>query len=73
MGRDGAEGLLALRRSGALTLAQDQASSVVFGMPRAALELGAVDENLGLETIADHIVRFVQDVAKATKAEQIRP
>lgn len=68
MGRDGAEGLLALRRSGALTLAQDQASSVVYGMPRAALEVGAVDENLSLEAIADHLVRFVQEIAKSTKA-----
>ena len=73
MGRDGAEGLLTLRRSGALTLAQDQASSVVFGMPRAALELGAVDENLSLQSIADHVVRFVQDIAKASKAVQPRP
>jgi two-component system response regulator WspF len=73
MGRDGAEGLLELRRSGALTLAQDQSSSVVFGMPRAALELGAVDENFSLEAIAGYIVRFVQDVAKAAKAAQIRP
>ncbi len=42
-GPDGAEGLLALRRAGALCLAQDEASSAVFGMPRAALELGAAE------------------------------
>jgi two-component system chemotaxis response regulator CheB len=42
MGADGADGLLAMRRSGALTLGQDEASSLVYGMPRVAFELGAV-------------------------------
>jgi two-component system, chemotaxis family, protein-glutamate methylesterase/glutaminase len=52
MGRDGAAGLLALRRAGAFTIAQDEASSVVFGMPREAIEMGAVDRVLALDQIA---------------------
>lgn len=44
MGKDGAEGLLRMRRAGAHTLAQDEASCVVFGMPREAIALGAVDD-----------------------------
>jgi two-component system chemotaxis response regulator CheB len=42
MGADGARGLAALRRAGALTIAQDEASSVVYGMPKEAVKLGAV-------------------------------
>jgi two-component system chemotaxis response regulator CheB len=52
MGRDGAAGLLALRRAGALTIAQDEASCVIFGMPREAIEMGAVDRILSLDQIA---------------------
>jgi two-component system chemotaxis response regulator CheB len=52
MGRDGAAGLLALRHAGALTIAQDEASSVVFGMPGEAVEMGAVDRVLPLDQIA---------------------
>jgi chemotaxis response regulator CheB len=48
MDDDGAAGLLALRRQGAVTIAQDEATSVVFGMPRAARRLGAAGEVLGL-------------------------
>jgi two-component system chemotaxis response regulator CheB len=56
MGRDGAQGLLELRRAGARTLAQDQASSVVFGMPRAAAELGAAEQILPLDQIAARLL-----------------
>lgn len=51
MGRDGARGLEALRRAGHLTIAQDRASSAVYGMPKAAAELGAAAEVLSLEQI----------------------
>lgn len=52
MGKDGAVGMLEMKRAGAINLAQDEASCVVFGMPRAAIELGAVDEVLPLDRIA---------------------
>lgn len=52
MGRDGASGLLAMRRAGARTIGQDEASSVVYGMPRAAFELGAVEQQASLHAIA---------------------
>jgi len=52
MGRDGAAGLLEMRNAGAGTLGQDEASCVVYGMPRAAFELGAVERQLPLEKIA---------------------
>ncbi len=51
MGQDGAQGLLAIRKAGGATLAQDKESSVVFGMPRAALELGAAEQALPLSAI----------------------
>jgi two-component system chemotaxis response regulator CheB len=53
MGDDGSRGLLAMRRAGARTLAQDEASSVVFGMPRTAIELGAAERVLPLSRLAD--------------------
>lgn len=52
MGRDGARGLLAIRAAGGTTVAQDEATSTVFGMPREAIALGAADRVLALEEIA---------------------
>jgi two-component system chemotaxis response regulator CheB len=52
MGSDGAQGLLKMKRAGARTLAQDEASCVVFGMPREAIRLGAVDRITPLDRVA---------------------
>ena len=51
MGKDGARGLLAIRQAGGYTLAQDEATCVVYGMPREAVELGAAEDVLPLERI----------------------
>jgi len=51
MGRDGAVGLLEVRRAGGLTIAQDEATSVVYGMPREAVRLGAAGQVLPLDRI----------------------
>lgn len=53
MGRDGAEGLLAIKHAGGTTIAQDRDSSVVYGMPRAAIELGAADRVVALDALAE--------------------
>jgi two-component system chemotaxis response regulator CheB len=58
MGKDGAAGLLRLRRAGAATFAQDEESSVVYGMPREAWEQGGAEVQLPLDKIAAHIVRL---------------
>lgn len=59
MGRDGANGMKALRESGALTIVQDEGSSVVFGMPKAAISLGAAVKILPLRQIATALIDFV--------------
>jgi len=59
MGRDGAAGLLAMRQSGAHTIAQDESTSVVYGMPKAAADLDAATEILPLSAIASRICDFV--------------
>jgi two-component system chemotaxis response regulator CheB len=56
MGKDGAEGLLELRTVGAITLGQDEASSLIYGMPRAAFERGAVMRQHPLTHMADAIL-----------------
>lgn len=59
MGTDGARGLRDLRASGAATIAQDEASCVVFGMPKAALDLDAVDSMVSLDRIPEAILQHL--------------
>jgi len=56
MGRDGAQGMLQMRRAGARTLAQDEASCVVFGMPRAAMDCGAAERLVALSDMNSAII-----------------
>lgn len=58
MGDDGARGMKQLHDGGARTIAQDEASCVVFGMPKEAIKLGAVDHVLPLDRVADAILQF---------------
>jgi two-component system chemotaxis response regulator CheB len=67
MGRDGAAGLLALRHAGALTIAQDEASSVVFGMPREAIQMGAAARVLALGQIAPALAELAHEAEVGRK------
>lgn len=60
MGKDGARAMVALREAGAYNIAQDQATSVVFGMPREAIALGAIHEVTALSNIAQRVVAAVE-------------
>jgi len=57
MGKDGALGLLAMKQAGAITYAQDEATCVVFGMPREALHIGAADEAVPLPNISERLLK----------------
>jgi two-component system chemotaxis response regulator CheB len=61
MGDDGAEGLLAMRQAGARTLVQDEATCVVFGMPRVAWQRGAAERQVALPNIAGAILDWIQE------------
>ncbi|MBK8323301.1 MAG: chemotaxis response regulator protein-glutamate methylesterase [Betaproteobacteria bacterium] len=61
MGRDGADAMLEMKRAGAFNLAQDEASCVVFGMPREAIAVGATDEVLPLEAIAGRLMGWLAE------------
>jgi two-component system, chemotaxis family, protein-glutamate methylesterase/glutaminase len=60
MGRDGAQGLLDMRKAGAATIGQDESSCVVYGMPRAAFEIGAVEKQLPLHRIGQHVLEICE-------------
>lgn len=58
MGRDGAAGLMSMKKAGARTLGQDESSCVVYGMPRVAFEIGAVDKQVGLSRMGPAILNL---------------
>jgi two-component system, chemotaxis family, protein-glutamate methylesterase/glutaminase len=60
MGRDGADGLAEMKGAGNVTFAQDQASSVVFGMPKAAIDMGCVDFVGPVDALADRVVQSLR-------------
>jgi two-component system chemotaxis response regulator CheB len=75
MGADGAQGLLAMRRAGARTLAQDEATSTVFGMPAEAIRCGAAERVVPLGTVAQTLFDFVSEMNQsklATHKENMR-
>jgi two-component system chemotaxis response regulator CheB len=71
MGADGAKGLLAMHEKGAYTLAQDEQTCVVFGMPKEAIRLGAVDRVAPIERIPDAIIIFLQTKEKGTERKAL--
>jgi two-component system chemotaxis response regulator CheB len=62
MGQDGARGLKAMHQAGAYTIAQDEASSLIFSMPKAAIELNAVEEVLALNQIAPRLRSLTEKI-----------
>lgn len=70
MGSDGADGLLAMRNAGAFTIAQDEATSVVYGMPRAAARLNAATEILPLSAIARRVVDLLSPPTRVALISQ---
>lgn len=68
MGNDGAQGLLSMRNAGAVTIAQDEATCVVYGMPKEAAKLGGVQIVSPLEGVAGHIVAFASGTLRAKAA-----
>ena len=76
MGGDGARGLLAMKQAGAATIAQDEATSVVWGMPKVAIDLGAAERVVPLPAVASEVVRIVSQSAVAPAAParpEVRP
>ena len=66
MGKDGAQGMLAMRRAGAWTIGQDQDSCVVYGMPREAAQIGACCEVAPLTQVAERILAALHNGRKLT-------
>jgi len=72
LGSDGSEGLLALRQAGGRTLAQDEASSLIFGMPQAAWKAGAAEKLVAIGEMAEAITAIV-GTEGASSPSGVRP
>lgn len=59
MGYDGAKGLLSMKRRGAYTIGQDEISSIDYGMPKVAFNIGAVDKQLPLDKVNQHLLDMI--------------
>ena len=64
MGQDGAKGMLTMKKMGAYNIGQDEASSVVYGMPRAAFENGAIKKQCSLDKIAGELMTLSRKISK---------
>lgn len=73
MGRDGAQGMQQLKTAGAVNLAQNEATCVVYGMPRAAVELGVVDRVLPLDQMPQAILQTLRERAPKTASNALQP
>jgi two-component system chemotaxis response regulator CheB len=68
MGRDGAQGLLNMRNRGSHTLGQDESSCVVYGMPKAAFEIGAVEKQVSLQRMGPTILNTCSASAESQRS-----
>jgi two-component system chemotaxis response regulator CheB len=71
MGKDGAEGMVRLRQAGAVTLGQDEASSLIYGMPRVAFERGGVQRQYALNDMAGAILDACRDKSRAQAGPRV--
>ena len=72
MGGDGAKGLLEMKKAGARSIAQDEATCVVFGMPKVAIEIGAVDNVVPLPKIPQKILELVEQEPSGGEGQSLR-
>lgn len=72
MGKDGAAGLLQIHEAGGITVSQDEASSLIYGMPKAAVAIGAAQIELPIERMASLIVETTSNIRRIKKPERMQ-
>lgn len=68
MGKDGADGMLHIKKNGGTTFAQDEATSLVFGMPKEAIALGAIDKICPIDKIGHQVLKAFESILKANRS-----